>query len=61
MHLSHQLEQIHFSCPYFDGILLAGNNIGLLYKTKIFHSNNFEIKNLDIGTDVMDGWIARGG
>ena len=38
---------------YVDDILLASNNIGLLHETKIFLSNNFEVKDLGNASFVL--------
>ena len=40
---------IFFKFLYVDDILITINDTGLLHETKIFHSNNFEMK--DIGKE----------
>ena len=44
---------------YVDDILLANSDIGLLYETKRFLSNNFEMKDLGNASFVLDIHIYR--
>lgn len=44
---------IIFLIMYVDYILLATNDLGLLYKTKNFLSKNFEIKDLGKASYVI--------
>ena len=48
-------SKVIFLIMYFDDILLATNDLGLLHETKIFLSNNFEMK--DMGEVSYVIWI----
>ena len=48
-----------FLVLYLDDILLASNDIGMLYETKRFLSRNFEMKDLGDATFVLGIQIHR--
>ena len=52
-------EQVYISIHCFDDILLATNDLSLLYETKRFLTNNFEMKDMGEATYVIGIEIFR--
>jgi hypothetical protein len=53
------VSKIIFTVLYVDDILLASNDLGFLYETKKFISQNFEMKDLGEASYVIGIEIHR--